>query len=101
MRRGLPRWTMWMSRRWDHFGHPHRYPRAPNIAALERGLHVLVEKPVAASLAEADEMIAASKRTGKKILVGHHRRHHPLVNKRLKFYPRVDCRPLVASLCGA
>ena len=69
------------------------------IAALERGLHVLVEKPVAASLAEADEMIAASKRTGKKILVGHHRRHHPLVSKTVEILSSGQIgRPLVASL---
>ena len=29
-------------------------------AFLEKGVHVLVEKPIAATLAEADEMIAAS-----------------------------------------
>ncbi|REJ71850.1 MAG: gfo/Idh/MocA family oxidoreductase, partial [Proteobacteria bacterium] len=69
------------------------------IAALERGLHVLVEKPVAASLAEADQMIAASKRTGKKILVGHHRRHHPLVSKTVEILSSGQIgRPLVASL---
>ena len=69
------------------------------IAALDRGLHVLVEKPVAASLVEADEMIAASKRTGKKISVGHHRRHHPLVSKTVEILSSGQIgRPLVASL---
>ncbi|SFJ58146.1 Gfo/Idh/MocA family protein [Jannaschia pohangensis] len=49
------------------------------LAALDRGLHVLVEKPVADTLAHADAMIAAAARTGRHILVGHHRRHHPRV----------------------
>jgi len=49
------------------------------IAALERGLHVLVEKPVADTLDNADAMIAAAARTGLHVLVGHHRRHHPRV----------------------
>ena len=50
-----------------------------SIAALERGWHVLVEKPVADSLEAADAMIAAAERAGTRVLVGHHRRHHPRV----------------------
>ena len=34
------------------------------IQSLEMGLHVLVEKPVAASLLEADKMISVSEKTG-------------------------------------
>ncbi|SDY89273.1 Predicted dehydrogenase [Jannaschia faecimaris] len=51
------------------------------IAAAKRGWHVLVEKPVADTLANADAMIAAADEAGVKILVGHHRRHHPRVAK--------------------
>ncbi|WP_308915028.1 Gfo/Idh/MocA family oxidoreductase [Jannaschia sp. LMIT008] len=47
--------------------------------AAGRGWHVLVEKPIAATLAEADAMIAAAARAGTRLLVGHHRRHHPKV----------------------
>ena len=50
---------------------------ALTIAALERGLHVLVEKPVADGLEAADRMIAAAAAHGRHVLVGHHRRHHP------------------------
>ena len=51
------------------------------IAAVKRGWHVLVEKPVADTLENADAMIAAADAAGVKILVGHHRRHHPRVAK--------------------
>lgn len=51
------------------------------IAAAKRGWHVLVEKPLADTLEAADEMIAAADDSGVQILVGHHRRHHPLVAK--------------------
>ena len=44
------------------------------IAALESGAHVLCEKPMAITGKEADEMVAASKRTGKKLSVGYHLR---------------------------
>lgn len=49
------------------------------IAAAKRGLHALVEKPLADTLANADAMIAAHKAAGTHLLVGHHRRHHPAV----------------------
>src|SRR5262249_6120941 len=44
---------------------------------LERGVHVLVEKPMAASLEEADEMIAVAKRAGATLGVGHTERFNP------------------------
>jgi len=69
------------------------------IQALEMGMHVLVEKPVAASLLEADKMINASEKTGLSILVGHHRRHHPLVNETISILKSGKIgRPVAASL---
>jgi predicted dehydrogenase len=41
------------------------------IKALEAGKHVLVEKPIALSTADADAMVAASRSTGKLLMVGH------------------------------
>lgn len=41
------------------------------IRALEAGKHVLVEKPIALSAADADAMIAASKAAGKLLMVAH------------------------------
>jgi predicted dehydrogenase len=46
---------------------------------LERGVSVLVEKPMARSLAEADEMIAAAKASGATLGVGHTERYNPAV----------------------
>lgn len=46
---------------------------------LERGMDVLVEKPIAASLAEADELIAAARKHGRILQVGHLERFNPAV----------------------
>jgi predicted dehydrogenase len=39
------------------------------VAALDAGKHVLCEKPFATSLQECDDMIAASKRAGRKFMI--------------------------------
>lgn len=44
---------------------------------LENGVHCLVEKPVARTLAEADEMISAAAASGAKLMVGHLERFNP------------------------
>ncbi|MFQ5857904.1 MAG: Gfo/Idh/MocA family protein, partial [Anaerolineae bacterium] len=44
------------------------------IDALRAGKHVLCEKPMACTLAEADAMIEAARQTGRKLMIGHVRR---------------------------
>ena len=46
-------------------------------ALLDADIHVLVEKPIARSLAEADEMIAAAAKGGALLQVGHLERFNP------------------------
>ena len=46
---------------------------------LQAGLPVLLEKPVANSVAEGLELQAVVEATGVPLLVGHHRRHNPMV----------------------
>ncbi|MDC3412042.1 Gfo/Idh/MocA family oxidoreductase [Aquibacillus sp. 3ASR75-11] len=51
------------------------YLHAPvSIAALEAGKHVLCEKPMATSREEADQMIQAAEKAGKKLMIGHNQR---------------------------
>jgi UDP-N-acetylglucosamine 3-dehydrogenase len=49
------------------------------LKCIERGIHVLVEKPIASNVAEAKEIIAAAKRNGVKLMVGHVERFNPAV----------------------
>ncbi len=46
---------------------------------LGRGVHLLVEKPIAASLEEADRLIAAAGAAGRALQVGHVEFHNPAV----------------------
>jgi predicted dehydrogenase len=48
-------------------------------ALLARGVHVLVEKPIAADVAEADAMIAAAAAADRVLAVGHVEFHNPAV----------------------
>ena len=53
------------------------------LPLLEAGMAVLVEKPIAASLAEADRLIAAAAASGATLAVGHTERHNPAVTAAL------------------
>ncbi|MBB6092327.1 putative dehydrogenase [Povalibacter uvarum] len=48
-------------------------------AALERGIHVLVEKPIATTVQEATEMVALAARKGCVLQVGHLERFNPAI----------------------
>jgi predicted dehydrogenase len=45
--------------------------------ALEAGAHVFIEKPLAETVAEAVEIVAAARATGRKLVIGYILRHHP------------------------
>jgi predicted dehydrogenase len=47
------------------------------IKALEAGKHVFVEKPLAQSVAEAEQVVAAAEEAGRVLMVGHLLEYHP------------------------
>ena len=51
------------------------------MACVERGVPVLIEKPLAASADEAQGLIDRARKKNVPILVGHHRRHNPIIQK--------------------
>jgi len=51
------------------------------IDSLRSGKHVMVQKPIAMNLKEADEMIAAGKESGKKLMCAFFEMFHPALMK--------------------
>ena len=58
------------------------------LACAERRVHMLVEKPLADTVEAARDLSGAAERAGVALLVGHHRRYNPVIEK---------ARELVAS----
>jgi predicted dehydrogenase len=56
---------------------PDHFHAAYTIAALEAGHHVLCEKPMAPAVKECRDMVAASERTGRKLMIGQSYRYNP------------------------
>ncbi|MFO8012582.1 MAG: Gfo/Idh/MocA family oxidoreductase [Phycisphaerae bacterium] len=56
---------------------PNAYHKAQSIAALEAGCHVLCEKPVATSRADAEAMFAEARKAGRHLFVGQSSRFVP------------------------
>ena len=62
---------------------PHHQHAPMSLAALERGLHVYVEKPIAIRISDADRMVEAADRAQRVLAVGHQYRTYA-GNHRLK-----------------
>jgi predicted dehydrogenase len=60
-----------------HVCTPNRSHADISINALNAGKHVLCEKPMAKSAADARRMVAAAKQSGKKLTIGYQHRHKP------------------------
>lgn len=51
------------------------------IACAQRGIDLLVEKPIADTVGEASRLVDVAEAAGVKLVVGHHRRFNPLVQR--------------------
>ncbi|MGH6815498.1 MAG: Gfo/Idh/MocA family protein [Hyphomicrobiaceae bacterium] len=60
---------------------PNRLHVEVGLACIARKIPIVVEKPVADSVAEALELVETAEAAGVPILVGHHRRHNPIMRK--------------------
>ena len=60
---------------------PNRLHLEHALLCIDAGLAVLLEKPIAATVAEALTVVQAVERSGARLLVGHHRAHSPIMAK--------------------
>jgi predicted dehydrogenase len=68
------------------------------LAAAAAGKHVLVEKPMARTVAECDQMIAACRAAGVKLGVAYYRRFYPIVGRMKELLASGELgRPLAVS----
>jgi predicted dehydrogenase len=66
---------------------PTKFHHAVAKAALEAGKHLLIEKPITATIDEADELIALAKKKGVLVQIGHIERFNRAIRAAL---PHVD-----------
>jgi len=69
--------------------------KEPVVAAAKAGKHIFLEKPIALSLADADEMIDAVKAAGVKFMVGFNFRYQAPFRKMAEIYCSGDLGELV------
>lgn len=75
---------------------PNATHRAVALACIARGVPAIVEKPVADTLADAREIVAAAAKANVPMLTGHHRRHNPIMQAARDFVARGDLGKLAA-----
>ncbi|NBS05583.1 MAG: gfo/Idh/MocA family oxidoreductase [Verrucomicrobia bacterium] len=67
------------------------------VAALAVGCHVFVEKPLAVTVAEAEQIIAKAKEVKRKVVIGYILRHHPAWTQFIKTVQTLG-KPLVMRM---
>lgn len=67
------------------------------IAAFEAGAHVFIEKPLAATVEDAERVVSAAKKHDRKLVIGYILRHHPSWEKFVKIAKTLG-KPLVMRM---
>jgi predicted dehydrogenase len=60
---------------------PNQLHFAAGMAAVRAGVPMLMEKPLCSTMEEALQLAEAAERAAAPVLVGHHRRHSPLIQR--------------------
>ncbi len=79
-----------------YVGLPNSMHREYTVRAAAAGKHVLCEKPMAISSAECEQMIAACKRAGVKLMIGYRVHYEPTHGEARRIAQSGELGPLVA-----
>ena len=71
------------------------------LQCIAAGLPILLEKPIATTVAEGETLLAEVERTGARVLVGHHRAHSPIMAKARQVVQSGQLGRLVAIMGSA
>jgi predicted dehydrogenase len=71
------------------------------LECIRAGVPALIEKPIADSVAEGSRLCDAAERAGVSLLVGHHRRHSPILRKACEIVNSGILGPLVGVIGSA
>jgi UDP-N-acetyl-2-amino-2-deoxyglucuronate dehydrogenase len=78
---------------------PHPFHEALALDCFAAGAHVLVEKPMAVTVGEADAMVAAAADAGRLLAVNFQQRFRPVVERARELIATGELGPLVRVLC--
>jgi predicted dehydrogenase len=71
------------------------------LQCIKAGLPILLEKPIASTLAEGEQLVRVVAKTGAKVLIGHHRAHSPIMAKAKEVMDSGKLGKLVAVMGSA
>ena len=58
---------------------PNQFHLPQALECMRAGVPILLEKPIAANVAEGESLVAAAAACGARVLIGHHRAHSPIM----------------------
>ena len=71
------------------------------LACIDAGLPMLLEKPIAPTVAEGERLVKVAEAAGARILIGHHRAHSPIMAKACETVARGTLGSLVGVMGSA
>lgn len=80
---------------------PNRFHVEHALTCIDAGLPTLLEKPIAATVAEGEHLVARAEAAQARLLIGHHRAHSPIMAKAKEVVERGTLGRLVAVMGSA
>ena len=80
---------------------PNHFHVPQGLQRIAAGLPILLEKPIATTVAEGEQLVQATEAANAKVLIGHHRAHSPIMAKACEVIASGQLGALVAVMGSA